>query len=134
MLKPLFHPHGSIDIKLDNNLISMEIAGPCNTEFFELMAKKLASFRPKLNIDNYTGLVILRDEALATPEAMLYFTNYLKTLQVRAVAINLQYVLTPSATQDLCTKSYIEAGVKHRFFFNNMSANSWLRLCMSVPR
>jgi len=76
----------------------------------------------------------LRDEALATPEAMAYFTNYLKTLQVRAVAINLQYVLTPSVTQDLCTKSYIEAGVKHRFFFDNMSANSWLRLCMSVPR
>ncbi|WP_101230805.1 hypothetical protein [Colwellia sp. 75C3] len=134
MLKPHFYPHGSIDIKLDNDLISMDIEGPCNTEFFELMAKKLASFRPQLNMDNYTSLVILRDEALATPEAMAYFTNYLKTVQVRAVAINLQHAHTPSATQDMCTKAYLEAGVEHRFFFDNLSANTWLRSCMSIPR
>jgi len=94
----------------------------------------LASFRPQLNIDNYSGLVILCDEVLATPEAMAYFTNYLKTLQVSAVATNLQYVQTPSATQDLCTRALIEAGVKHRYFFDSMNANSRLRHCMSVPR
>ena len=134
MLDSYFYAHGSIDITVDNDLIAMDIKGPCNTEFFEQMAKKLTSFKPQLNMDNYTGLVILRDEALATPEAMAYFTNFLKTVQVRAVAINLQYTLTPSTTQDICTKAYTDAGVEHRFFFDNLSANTWLRRCMSTPR
>lgn len=126
-----FLSHGSINITVDNNLISMDIEGPCNTEFFELMAEQLSSLRPQLNMNNYTGLVILRDEALATPEAMSYFTNYLKTVQVRAVAINLQYAHTPSMTEEICKKAYIESGVKHRFFFDTASANKWLRACMA---
>ncbi|GAW96793.1 MULTISPECIES: hypothetical protein [Colwellia] len=134
MLKSHFIPHGSIDIQLDNDLVSMDISGPCNTEFFELMAEKLAKLIPQLNMNNYTGLVILRDEALATPEAMAYFTNYLKTVQVRAVAINLQHSLTPSTTHDICKKAYTEAGVEHRFFYDNHSANAWLRSCMATPR
>jgi hypothetical protein len=134
MVESHFNPHGSIDIKVDNDLISLDIKGPCNTEFFELMANKLALFRPQLNMNNYTGLIILRDEALATPEAMAYFTSYLKTIQVRAVALNLQYTHSPSATEDMCRKAYTEAGVTHRFFFDNLSATTWLRQCMSTPR
>lgn len=134
MLESNFHPHGSVDIKVDNDLISLDIEGPCNTEFFELMVKKLALFVPQLNMNNYTGLIILHDEALATPEAMAYFTSYLKKIQVRAVAINLQHTTTPSTTEDLCRKAYTEAGVTHRFFFDNISATTWLRQCMSTPR
>ena len=96
------------------------------------MAEKLISLRPQLNMENYTYLVILHDEALATPEAMVYFTNYLKTVQVRAVAINLQYADSPSITEAICQKAYTAAGVKHRFFVDNLSANTWLRKCMSA--
>lgn len=85
-----------------SNLFPLLIA--CNVEFFELIFEKLTSLRAKLNIDNYTALVILRDEALATPEAMTYFTNYLKTVQVRAVAIILQYTESLSTTEALCKK------------------------------
>jgi hypothetical protein len=133
MPKRIFLPHGNINITLDNDLVAIDIAGPCNTEFFEVMAKKLALLKPQLNINNYTGLIIFRDEALATPEAMTYFTQYLKTIKVRAVALNLQYAHTPSLTQEICKKAYTEAGVKHRFFFDNLSATTWLRECMATP-
>jgi hypothetical protein len=132
MKKRAFLSHGSLKITVDNDLITIDIEGPCNTEFFECMAEKLALIRPKLNMDNYTGLIILRHEALATPEAMAYFTGYLKTVQVRAVAINLQYSDTPSMTQELCKKAYSGSGVKHRFFFDNLSAHTWLRDCMAM--
>ena len=134
MPKSPFLPHGSINITVDNDLIAMDIQGPCNTEFFELMAEELTSLLPQINRSNYTGLVTLRDEALATPEAMAYFTNYMETAQVRAVAINLQYALSPSLSQDICKKAYTDAGVKHRFFFDNFSAIAWLRDCMSAPK
>lgn len=129
-----FLSHGSINITLDNDLLTIDIGGPCNIEFFESMTVELALFRPQLNMNNFTSLVILRDEALATPEAMKYFTNYLKNVQVRAVAINLEYADTPSMTQAICKKAYTDSGVKHRFFFDNLSANLWLRNCMAIPR
>jgi hypothetical protein len=134
MQKQPFMSHGSIKFTLDNDLVTMDIEGPCNTEFFELMSKKLSTLIPQINMDNYTGLVILRGEALATPEAMLYFTDYLKTIHARAVAINLQYAQTPSLTEKICKKSYTDAGVKHRFFLDNLSAIAWLRDCMAIPR
>jgi len=129
-----FEPHGNIRVSLDNDLITIDIEGPCNTEFFELMAEELALIRPKINIDNYTALIILRNEALASPEAMAYFTCYLKTVEVGAVAINLQYTLTPSITETICKKAYTAAGVKHRFFYDNDSATVWLRDCMIKNR
>jgi len=132
MKKRSFLSHGSINITVDNDVIIIDIGGPCNTEFFERMAEELALIRPQVNINNYTGLVILRNEALATPEAMAYFTGYLKTVQVRAVAINLQYADTPSMTQDMCKKAYTESGVRHQFFFDNLSATIWLRDCMAM--
>ena len=132
MKKGYFLSHGSINITLDNDVITIDIGGPCNTEFFECMAEQLVLIRPQVNMNNYTALVILRDEALATPEAMAYFTGYLKTVQARAVAINLQYSDTPSMTEALCKKAYTESGVKHRFFFDNVSANIWLRECMAI--
>jgi hypothetical protein len=132
MAKGSFLPHGSINVTLDNDLVTLDIKGPCNIEFIEQMAEKLISLRPQLNMENYTYLVILHDEALATPEAMVYFTNYLKTVQVRAVAINLQYADSPSITEAICQKAYTAAGVKHRFFVDNLSANTWLRKCMSA--
>ena len=132
MKKRAFLSHGSINITVDNDVIIMDIGGPCNTEFFERMVEKLVLIRPQVNMNNYTGLVILRNEALATPEAMAYFTGYLKTIQARAVAINLQYCEMPSMTQELCKKAYTESGVKHRFFFDNENANIWLRECMAV--
>ena len=132
MPKRTFLPHGSSDITVDNDLITVDIVGPCNTEFFEHMEAQITSLRPQLNMNNYTSLVILRNEALATPEAMTYFTNYLKAVQVRAVAINLQYADSPSITEDVCKKAYTDAGVKHRFFSDNVSASSWLRKCMAT--
>ena len=132
MSKRSFLPHGSINIAIDNDLVTLDIKGPCNIEFFELMTEKLISLRPQLNMDNYTYLVILHDEALATPEALLYFTNYLKTVQVRAVAINLQYTDSPSITEAICHKTYNDSGVKHRFFFDSISAKTWLRRCMAT--
>jgi len=132
MKKRAFLSHGSIKVSVDNDLVTIDIEGPCNTEFFECMAEQLVLIRPQLNMDNYTGLVILRHEALATPEAMAYFTSYLKTVQVRAVAINLQYSDTPSMTQDICKKAYTDSGVRHQFFFDNVSAKLWLRERMAM--
>lgn len=132
MTKRTFLPHGRSNITVDNDLITVDIAGPCNTEFFERMEEQITSLRPQLNMNNYTSLVILRDEALATPEAMTYFTNYLKAVQVRAVAINLQYADSPSITEEICKKAYTDAGVKHCFFFDNLAATSWLRKCMAT--
>ena len=62
MAKRSFLPHGSINVTLDNDLVTLDIKGPCNIEFIEQMAEKLISLRPQLNMENYTYLVILHDE------------------------------------------------------------------------
>jgi hypothetical protein len=130
MSKQNFVSHGNIEISVDNDLITLDVEGPCNTEFFQNMSKKLALIGSQINVNNYTVLVIFRKEALATPEAMTYFTNYLKKVNVRAVATNLQYAYSPTLTEEMCKKSYHEAGVKHQFFVDNETAYIWLRKCM----
>lgn len=125
-----FSPHGSIEISLEDNIVVMDIEGPCNTEFFQEMVEKLAKVRDKINLNNYTGLVILHGEALASEDAMLYFTNYLKTVSPKAVALNLQYAESPSLTEPLCRKAYSAANIKHAFFMSTDEAKIWLRQCM----
>jgi len=126
-----FLSHGSIDITVDDDLVILDIEGPCNTEFFVSMSEQLKEIRPQINLNNYTCLVILHNEALATQDAMSYFTSYLKTIQVRAVAINLVNTHTPEITKAICYKSYSQAGVLHEFFLDNSSAIAWLRACMA---
>lgn len=135
MFKQSFSCHGKINVTLDDDLLTMDIEGPCNIEFFQQMQEKLTILKPQLNLENYTGLVVLHGEALGTPEAMAYFTQYLKTVQPRAVAINLQYVDSPNITREICQLAYGDSGIKYRFFLDNNSAATWLRTCMatSVP-
>ncbi len=125
-----FTPHGMLQVSVDNNLVSIEIEGPCNTEFFHEMAEKLSAVRQQVDINNYTALIILHGEALATQDAMQYFTQYLKTISARAVAVNLQHVSTPILTEQICYQAYQEAGINHQFFDDNASAIKWLRACM----
>jgi len=131
MDKTKFLSHGSINITVDDDLVILDIEGPCNKEFFESMSEQLKEIRPQINLNNYTCLVILHNEALATQDAMSFFTSYLKTIQVRAVAINLVNTHTPEITKAICHNSYAQAGVKHDFFFDNTSAIAWLRTCMA---
>jgi len=76
-------------------------------------------------MDNYTALVVLHNEALATPEAMAYFTDYLKAGQVSAVAINFQYTHTASITENICKKANADMGVNHCFFYETHSVIAW---------
>ncbi len=127
-----FSPHGLLKISVDDNLVTVDVVGPCNTEFFQEMASKLAEISPNIDNNNYTALIVLRGEALATQDAMEYFTNYMKTVNVRAVALNLQYASTPALTEQICDKAYTDAGVNHQFFYDNDSAIKWLRACMQA--
>jgi hypothetical protein len=131
MNEDIFLSHGRMNITVDNDLVILDIEGPCNTEFFKSMSEQLKRIRPQINLNNYTCLVILHNEALATQDAMSYFTNYLKTIQVRAVAINLANAHNPEITKAICRKSYSQAGVQHDFFFDNTNAIAWLRACMA---
>ena len=108
----------------------MDIEGPCNTEFFQEMAAKLFAVKDQIDLDNYTGLVILHGEALASEDAMQYFTHYLTKIAPRAVALNLEFVEAPSLTEPLCHKAYATANIKHAFFMSTDEAKSWLRQCM----
>ena len=125
-----FPLHGRMLVSIDANLVTLDIEGPCNLEFFQDMETQMIALRPSLNLDNHTGLIILRGEALATPEAMAHFTQYLKTVKTRAVAIDLEYTFNPNTTQKLCSKAYEEAGIKHKFFYDKNKAIEWLRTCM----
>ena len=82
MNEDIFLSHGRMNITVDNDLVILDIEGPCNTEFFKSMSEQLKRIRPQINLNNYTCLVILHNEALATQDAMSYFTNYLKTIQL----------------------------------------------------
>lgn len=129
-----FFSHGKMNISVDNNLVTLDIEGPCNTEFFQYMSEELQKVRHLIDLNNYSCLVILHKDALATPDAMLYFTNYLKTLQVKAVAINVEGTNTPKITKASIQKAYIQAGIKHQFFTDNTIAIAWLRDCMAAPQ
>ncbi|GLX79183.1 hypothetical protein tinsulaeT_25230 [Thalassotalea insulae] len=127
-----FTPHGMLQISVDNNLVTIEIEGPCNAEFFQLMTAKLSGVREQIDLNNYTALIVLHGEALATPDAMEYFTSYLKTISVKAVALNLALTSTPSTTEQVCQRAYREAGINHQFFTDNSKAIKWLRQCMQA--
>ena len=125
-----FRSHGKIEVTVDDDLVTLDIEGPCNLEFFQEMEAQLIALRPSINPENHTGLIILRGEALAPQEAMAYFTQYLKTVRAKAVAIDLEYALNPATTEKICAQAYNVAGINHRFFFNKQEAIAWLRACM----
>jgi len=126
-----FCVHGGLSISVDNSVVTIDVKGPCNTEFFKTMAEKLKGVSSEIDLDNYTALIILRGEALATQEAMEYFTHYLTSVTVKAVAINLAHVQTASTTEYICHQAYSKAGITHQFFYDNTSAIKWLRACMN---
>jgi len=129
--KNQFSVHGSLTISVDNNVISLDVEGPCNTEFFQKMAVELRGVRGQIDLNNYAALIVLRGEALATQDAMDYFSQYLTTVSVKAVALNLQFAESPSVTKQICHQAYQKAGTKHQFFNNNESAVEWLRSCLN---
>ena len=116
---------------VEDNIVVMDIEGPCNKEFFKLMAEELFKVRELIDLDNYTGLVILHGEALAAEDAMAYFIEYLKSITPKAIALDLSNTESPSMTESLCKKAYVAAGIKHGFFMSTDEAKQWLRQQMS---
>ena len=79
---------------------------------------------------NYAGLIKFSGEALGTPEAISYFTGYLKTIRATAVALYVEDAINPTISRNLLEKAYLTAGIRHRFFDNTQEAVSWLRDCL----
>jgi len=130
MTNTVFPKHGNIQTDIDRNLVKLNIIGPCNLEFIQDMEEQMIALRPQLDLANYAGLIVLHGEALATPEALNYFTNYLKTVKAKAVALCVKSTFNPSITQKVLTKAYGEAGINHKFFEDEELAVSWLRHCI----
>ncbi|WP_206483415.1 hypothetical protein [Thalassotalea sp. G2M2-11] len=130
MQESFFAPHGNIQTSIDENMVIINVEGHCNTEFFQQMAKELAVVREQVEIEQYTALIILHGEALATQDAMLFLTQYLEASLVNAVAFNLSDVLTPALTQNICHQSFAQVNIRHDFFQDNESAKAWLKQCI----
>jgi len=122
----MFTPHGNLDISVKDNVVTIDIEGAMNLEFFKQMEADLAKVGPQLSPGKYAAHVILRGDALASPDATEYFTNYMVKVDVAAVAISLQYADSALLTEMLCSKAYTKANINHQFFTNDHQAKEWL--------
>lgn len=122
-----FKIHGKCDLSVVNDILTIDIEGPCNREFYDHMHTKLLNIAPQLNLQNYAVMIILRGEVSIINEALGFHVEFLKARTVKAIAVVLKWCATPSMTKAMCHKAYEEAGIIQQFFENIDNAKNWLR-------
>jgi hypothetical protein len=121
-----FGAHGSVNISIKENIITLECEGPWNIEFFHILHLDLISAVKQVDSSNYGILLIPIGEAISTAETMDYHINFLNQGGAKAVAINLARSDVPSSTENICRIAYQAANLKHDFFLDNETAMLWL--------
>jgi len=121
-----FSIHGECNLSVDRNILTINITGPCNKEFFFYLHQKLLSVADKININNYAVLLIPHGDAVIIFDAFLAHVEFLKSKSVKAIAVVLESCSTPSMTKSMCHKAYENADIVHQFFENRAAAKNWL--------
>lgn len=73
-----FRPHGRVKFYREGNLAICEAIGPFNTELVEAIGRaEMQLIEQMKQLPKWGDIVIIKDNALASPDAMDELTNYL---------------------------------------------------------
>lgn len=118
--------HGEVDIRFDNNILTLEVVGPWNIEFFHLLHQRLAEFAPQLKNKAYGVMLILIGEALPVAEAVEFHIQFLKRVRTSGIAVILSKTSAVGATEAIFQHMYGSAQIEHQFFMDKKEATAWL--------
>lgn len=121
-----FKMHGNYKFSIEDNIFIVDITGPCNKEFFDGLHQGMVQTVAQSQLVNFATLVVLRGDAVIINEIFNYHVEFLKSVAVELIAVNLKYCETSALTEIMCYKAYTNAGIKHKFFTDNQMAKNWL--------
>ena len=122
----IFVPHGTLKFEIEDNIILIEAQGPWNIEYLDYLHQKMTWAVMQVDRNNYGVLLTPKGEAISVEAGLEYHSNFVRQGSTKAVALNLAHCTTALLTENLFTKIYRGANVKHAFFDNALDARVWL--------
>jgi hypothetical protein len=122
----IYAPFSSLQLEIEDNLILIEAQGPWNIEYLDFLHQELLWAVTQVEQRNYGVLLTLKGEAISVETGLEYHLHFIRHSKTKAVALNLAHCTTSQLTENLFTKIYRAAGIKHAFFDNAFDARLWL--------
>ncbi|MBA6389632.1 hypothetical protein H4J38_02450 [Colwellia sp. BRX10-3] len=121
-----FAPRSSLEITIEDNLILIQAQGPWNIEYLDYLHQQLRWAVTQIDQSNYGVLLTPKGEAISVEAGLEYHVNFIRNSKTKAVALNLAHCTTSQLAENLFSKIYRGAGIKHAFFDNAFDARLWL--------
>ncbi len=122
-----FKIHGDVNLSWHQDILEINSTGPWNMEFFHHLHAQLIAFVPTEKKGKFTVLLSISGEAVPTPDAQRYHTEFLKASTAQAVAVNLANCQSVAMTKAVANQVYTQAGLPHQIFNNRLDALQWLQ-------
>ncbi|MGB1263808.1 MAG: hypothetical protein ACPG52_12925 [Cognaticolwellia sp.] len=122
----IFVPHGTLKMDVEDNIILIDAQGPWNIEYLDHLHQKMAQAVLQVDRNNYGVLLTPKGEAISVEAGLEYHANFVRQGSTKAVALNLAHCTTSLLTENLFSKIYRAANMKHAFFDNALDARCWL--------
>jgi hypothetical protein len=130
-----FRPHGRVNFTREGDLVICEAVGPFNKELIEALAStELDLIQDMKKLPHWGDIVVIKNSALASPEALQAFTEYLTELGRN----NMNSLVTAMVIDDdveggafMAThlvNAYAEAGINLQIFKKLNEAKIFVKL------
>lgn len=129
----IFAPHGTLELTIEDNMIIVEAVGPWNIEYIDYLHKKLSWAVSQVDQSNYVVLFTPKGEAISVDAGIEYHQNFIRQGHTKAIALNLAHCTTSLLTENIFSKIYRAANIKHAFFDNAFDARLWLEKQLKTP-
>ncbi|WJG09374.1 hypothetical protein [Aliiglaciecola sp. LCG003] len=124
-----FEAHGSLQLKLDGQILQVEGTGPWNLESLQQTGESASGLIERLADKPWAVIVILHGECIYVPAAMQYLIDVVaqeKQIGRIATAILVDDCDLPMFAESHLSEIYRSAGETFRFFHDVTEAKQWL--------
>lgn len=121
--------HGTLDYKLEGNILQVEGCGPWNKEALQLFSDNIELSKKKQALSKWAVLIHVVGDPIYTPSAVKSLLVYLKSEKEHgrvATAFILTDSTSPKIGQWHISEVYNKAGEKFQFFNDIKNATIWL--------
>lgn len=129
----LFSVHGHVEFSRAGQVLTCTATGPFNKELIDAIAHIQAEILPELMQNGaWQAMVIIRSNALATPDALSAFTGYLRQQLTQGIASSATAIYVEPDAQGgkfmgvKIAQCYQDADLVHQLFGDIESAKQWL--------
>ncbi|TWX70211.1 hypothetical protein [Colwellia sp. C1TZA3] len=122
----VFAPNSELELTIEDSMILIAAQGPWNIEYLDCLHQKLSWAVTQVDPSNFGVLLTPKGEANSVEAGLEYHINFIRHSKTKAVALNLAHCTTSQLSENLFTKIYRAAGIKHAFFDNVFDARVWL--------